>query len=41
MDAEKQKAESHAEHQIKAHIFSIAEMKVRSTAYDRCNKLAT
>lgn len=28
MDAEKQKTESHAEHQRKAHIFSNAEMKV-------------
>lgn len=28
MEAEKQKAESHAEHQIKAHIFSMAESKV-------------
>lgn len=28
MDAEKKKAESHAEHQIKAHIFSMAEMRV-------------
>lgn len=28
MDAEKQKTDSHAEHQLKASIFSVAEMKV-------------
>lgn len=28
MDAEKQKTDSHAEHQLKASIFSAAEMKV-------------
>lgn len=28
MEAEKQKTESHAEHQIKAHIFSMAESRV-------------
>lgn len=31
MDAEKQKTDSHAEHQLKASIFSAAEMKVRLT----------
>lgn len=31
MDAEKQKTDSHAEHQLKASIFSAAEMKVLLT----------
>lgn len=33
MDAEKQKTESHAEHQRKAHIFSNAELKVNAEMY--------